>query len=70
MDKKAKLKSLLEKVKDTYPDFVHGGLVTAKNHNAYDELISFIEGNPNATSSDVVLFSTEEILGIKPVYEE
>ena len=70
MNKEEKLRSLLENVKDSYSDFVHGGLVTAKNHNAYDKMISFIENNPDATTSDIVLFDTEEILGIKPVYVE
>jgi hypothetical protein len=67
MNKEEKLRSLLENVKGSYSDFVYGGLVTARNHNAYDKMISFIESNPDATTSDIVLFDTEEILGIKPV---
>ena len=71
MDVKSKLRNLLESVSDSYPMFVISGMSMADKRPDYAEkVIDFIEKNPDATSSDVVLFETEEILGIKPVYEE
>ncbi len=63
-----KLKSLLESVSDSYEDFVIGSLRCAKKHKgATSKLIKFIESNPTATTSDIIQYKTEEILGIKPL---
>lgn len=70
MDKKSELKALLENVPGSYIDFVHGGLLCAEEHNAYDKLIKFIKENPDATSSDVIYFETVELDGIKPLTDE
>lgn len=63
-----KLKSLLENVSDSYEDFVIGSLRLAKKYKgAASKLIKFIEDNPTATTSDIIQYKTEEILGIKPL---
>ncbi len=63
-----KLESKLKSVPDSYSDFVDGGIMTAKNHEGYAEkLIEFISHNPEATSSDIIRYETEELLGIKPL---
>lgn len=65
---KTELRECLERVSDSYDDFVDGGLMTAKNHDGYAEkLIAFIKSNPNATTSDIIKYETEKILGIKPL---
>ncbi len=62
------LRNELEKVSDTYEDFVEGGISTAKNYKGYAEkLIAFIQSNPEATTSDIIKYETEELLGIKPI---
>lgn len=62
------LRNELEKVSDSYEDFVDGAIITAKNHKDYAEkLISFIHSNPKATTSDIIKYETEELLGIKPL---
>lgn len=70
MDKKLReeLRECLESVSDSYDDFVDGGIMTAENHNGYAEkLIEHIKSNPNVTTSDIIKYETEEILGIKPL---
>lgn len=68
MKENEKLKALLENVSDSYEDFVIGGLRCAKKHKgATSKLIKFIEDNPTATTSDIIQYETEEILGIKPI---
>lgn len=54
MNKKEELQTLLEKVKDTYPDFVHGVLLETKDSDELMQmLIDYIMLNPNANSSDI-----------------
>lgn len=68
MEKLEKLRMLLENVSDSYSDFVIGGLREAKDDEKYaDMLIAFIESHSDATTSEIIQFETEEILGIKPI---
>ena len=63
-----KLKTALENVSDSYPDFVKGGLSIVKgNPERASLLLKFIESNPEATTSDIIRFETEKILFIKPI---
>lgn len=52
MDKSI-LKSLLEKVPDSYPDFVHGVLLCTVNEKILSGLIDYMEKHPEADSSSV-----------------
>ena len=62
------LKVLLEKVPDSYPDFVEAGLSEAKNYPTFaGKVTEFIESNPNSTTSDIIKFETEYIFGINPI---
>lgn len=70
MDEKLlkELRECLENVSDSYDDFVEGGIMTAKNHVGYAEkLLAHIKANPNETTSDIIKYETEELLGIKPL---
>lgn len=68
MDKYNKLKECLENVSDTYTDFIIGGLREAKHDPEYaDKIIKFIRDHPDAKTSDIIRYETEEIFGIKPV---
>lgn len=63
-----KLRMLLENVSDSYEDFVEGAMSEAKDDETFaGKVIAFIESHPEATSSDVIRFETEEIFGIKPI---
>ncbi|SFD04601.1 hypothetical protein [Ruminococcus albus] len=62
------LKSALEKVPGTYPDFVESELHIAKK--APRNLImlwEYILNNPKANSSDIILFTTRNIKCIQPI---
>ena len=64
----SKLKKALEKVSDTYPDFVTGSLrVVDNNPEKAGMLLAFIEKYPDAGTSEITRFETENILGIKPL---
>lgn len=66
-----KLELLLENVPDSYPMFVRSGMSMARKKAGYAEkVIEFIENHPTANSSDIIVFETENILGIKPVDAE
>ena len=68
MDKYRRLKECLEKVSDTYQDFVIGGLREAKHDSEYaDKIIKYVQSHPSAKTSDIIKYETEEIFGIKPV---
>ncbi|MBP5331861.1 MAG: hypothetical protein J6Y89_08430 [Lachnospiraceae bacterium] len=55
------LKELLIKVRDSYFDFVVAMLVYAeKKPSRCDLLIKFLKSNPDANSSDVVKFVSEQ----------
>jgi len=53
MNKKDVLKNLLERVSDTYADFVHGVLRCADTDEKISGLIDFMTENPRADSSEV-----------------
>ena len=57
-----KLERALKSVKDTYPDFVEAGL----RINGL-MLLAYVEKYPELTTSDIIVFITEKIYGIKPV---
>lgn len=68
MDKLVELKKLLEGVHGSYPDFVEGTMMTAKRHATYaDQIINYIKIHPNATTSDIIEYETEKIIGIEPI---
>ena len=59
------LKKLLENVSDTYSDFVHSIMLDARDYpEKIDEIKDFIKGNPSATTSDILEWSTTYIHGI------
>ncbi|MCI5667796.1 MAG: hypothetical protein MR291_03405 [Oscillospiraceae bacterium] len=61
------LMRLLLQVSDSYSDFVRGVILDAKNNpDRLDDLIKYIEDNPEATSSDIVKWTMVEIDGIDP----
>lgn len=60
------LKKRLEAVSDTYEDFVGGILAIARKDESFPgRICEFIDNNPDAKSSDIVVFSVE-LDGIKP----
>lgn len=62
------LKKALENVSDSYEDFVTGSLRIVKNApDRASMLLAFITKYPEANSSEITKFETEQILGIKPV---
>ena len=64
----AQLRSALEKVPGTYPDFVEGELQMAqKTPRNLIMIWEYILNNSTADSSDVILFSTRNILKVKPI---
>lgn len=64
-NKNSELRVLLEKVCDTYPDFVHGVMLVVRDEgeSVADKLIKYIKANQKATSSDITVF-LDEIIGI------
>ncbi len=55
------LKDLLENVEDSYHSFTTAMLHYAgKNSSRRDKLIDFIKTNPNAKSSDIVRFVSDQ----------
>lgn len=67
MNKLDELKRLLENVPDSYQDFVDAGLSEAENNDEFaDKVISYINANPSASTSEIIRFETETIFGIKP----
>lgn len=72
MDNKEKqmseFKQLLESIPNSYLDFVNAGLREAqKNDKFITKVATFIKNNPQATTSDIIKYETEEIFGIKPL---
>ena len=62
-----KLRHLLDNVSDSYEGFTISGLAFCRNiPNGYQQLIKFIENNPNVTSSEIVEF-VSDLRGIKKV---
>ncbi len=61
------LKQLLLKVSDSYTDFVIGVMADVRdNPDRLNDIIQFIKGNPEATSSDIIRWTMVEIDGIDP----
>ena len=58
MNKNSELKALLEKICDTYPDFVHGVMLEVRDEgeSVADKLIKFIKANPKANSSEITAY--------------
>lgn len=66
MDRYSELKKCLENVSDSYTDFVIGGLREAKHDTEYaKKIIDFIQKHPDAKTSDIIRYETEELFGIK-----
>jgi|GEM_PF-2500093 len=62
------LKAALEKIPGTYPDFVECELhIAKKDPRNLIMLWEYILNNPKANSSDIILFSTRNILKVKPI---
>lgn len=60
-----KLENLLKNVVDTYWDFVHYVMIIAKeNPERVNEIIDFLESNPELPTSDVLEWVDKEIEGI------
>ncbi len=59
------LMKCLESVKDTYSDFVYGGMSIMKTDSDKTAVINYIKSNPNTTTSDVIT-KFSELLGIFP----
>lgn len=52
----SRLRELAEQVPGAYPDFVSGIVAFAKEDGLVEEVIGYIEGNPDARTGDIVLF--------------
>lgn len=63
-----KLQNLLENMPRAYEDATHGIMVIAKKEKCTEQLIDFIEMNPNATSSDLQYYINQNIWKI-PISE-
>ena len=60
-----KLELLLYGVSDSYSDFVSRVKICARdNPNRLDDIIQYIKGNPEATTSDILKWIWTEIDGI------
>lgn len=69
-DKLAKFEKLLKGVSDSYDFFVSGSLMEAEDSEEYiDKVTQYIENHPDATTSEIIQFETEEIFGIKPIIQ-
>ncbi len=59
------LERLLRSVPDCYEDFVIGVLAEARHYSdKKDDLAAYIKDNPNATSSDIGMWTTINMQGI------
>lgn len=59
------LKQLLLQVSDSYSDFVYGVMAEARDYlSRRDDIIQFIKEHPEATTSDILKWTAEEIQGI------
>lgn len=63
------LKQMLERVSDSYSDFVHGVMLIAKRENIEQELIEFISQNPTADSSEISEYMFDNLIKSKPTYD-
>ena len=65
------LKELLIHVPDSYYDFVTGILAVAKKSQDNEKrILGFLQANPRALSSDIVLYVSDNILNIKRIDAE
>lgn len=58
-DNVTKLRSLLENVSDTYPDFVNGVIGDCEHHKdknprALEQVLEYVEKHPDANSSEII----------------
>lgn len=61
------LKQLLLQVSDSYSDFVYGIMGIARDFPEWlDDIKQFIKDNPEATTSDIGMWTMTEIRGIDP----
>lgn len=56
------LKYMLEKVSDSYSDFVYGVMLIAKKENIEHELVNFISQNPTANSSEISEYMFDNLI--------
>lgn len=66
MNKTELLRNKLKLVKDSYEDFL-GVADDVAEYNGTDLVLDYLEKHRDSTTSDVILFVTEEIFGIKPL---
>lgn len=60
LEEMSELKDLLEKTSDSYEDYVIGILCQSRHNDKIEkEIINFLKGNPDATSSQVLEFSSD-----------
>ena len=52
-------RAMLQGVTKSYPAFVNGVTALAKGHGIVDEVIHFIEENPDATAGKVASYSSK-----------
>lgn len=61
------LRQLLLRVSDCYSDFVYGVMAEARDYpDRLDDLIHFIKENPQATTSDIGMWTMINLEGIDP----
>lgn len=56
------LKYMLERVSDSYSDFVNGVMLIAKKENIEQELVNFISQNPSANSSEISEYMFDNLI--------
>ena len=66
MNKTELLRNKLKLVKDSYEYFL-GVADDVAEYNGTDLVLDYLEKHRDSTTSDVILFVTEEIFGIKPL---
>ena len=61
------LNQLLTQVSDSYSDFVYGIMGIARDYpKRLDDIKQFIKDNPEASTSDIGMWTMKEIRGIDP----
>ena len=62
------LKTLLINVPDSYYDFVTGIMAVArKSKDNENQILKYLQDNPAALSSDVVLYVSDHVLKVKRI---
>jgi hypothetical protein len=67
-----RLEELINKMPGLYEDVPKSTLTVAKRYNCTEELISYLEANPQATPSDLQYYITENVWKIPntPEYDK